>query len=334
MNDTDALGTWVRRFLIEHVVIRRNLARTTQLTYRDTLAVMIRYAVAGTAKRADLLKVEDLSRELVTKCLTCCEREKECTPRTSNRHLAALHSFARFVGEYSPQHVQWAGTIMTIPFKKFARPQIPYLEKAEMDALLAAPDRSSSQGRRDYALLLFLYNTGARASEVAQLKVADLRIPDVDRGNAFVMLHGKGQKERLCPLWSHIARELRQLVIGRPGDHSLFLNRRREPLTRFGIHASVERYARRAAEKVSTLAAKRVSPHSIRHTTATHLLRAGVDINTIRAWLGHVSLSTTNMYTEIDLKMKAQALARLEPSGRPQRLKRMPANLMEFLSNL
>jgi integrase/recombinase XerD len=334
MNDTDALGTWVRRFLIEHVVIRRNLARTTQLTYRDTLAMMIRYAVAATAKRADLLKVEDLSRELVTKRLACCEREKECTPRTSNRHLATLHSFARFVSEYSPEHVQWAGTIMAIPFKKFAHPQIPYLEKAEMEALLAAPDKRSSQGRRDYALILFLYNTGARASEVAQVRVADLRIHDLDKGNAFVTLHGKGQKERLCPLWPHTARELRQLIVGRPGDHYAFLNRRREPLTWFGIHASVERYARRAAEKVPTLAAKRVSPHSIRHTTATHLLRAGADINTIRAWLGHVSLSTTNIYTQIDLEMKAQALARLEPAGRPQRSKRMPPNLMEFLSNL
>jgi integrase/recombinase XerD len=251
---------------------------------------------------------------LVTKCLVSFEREKECTPRTSNRHLAALHSLAPFVSEYSPEHVQWAGTIMAIPFKKFARPQIPYLERAEMEALLAAPDKGSSQGRRDYALLLFLYNTGARASEVAQVRVADLRIDDADRGSAFVTLHGKGQKERLCPLWPHTARELSQLVVGRPGDHHAFLNRRREPLTRFGIHASVERYARRAAKKVPALTAKRVSPHSIRHTTATHLLRAGVDIHTIRAWLGHVSLSTTNMYTEIDLQMKQRHWPALNPS--------------------
>lgn len=334
MNDVESLGPWVRRFLVEHLVTRRNLARTTQLAYRDTLAMVIRHVVAATGKRADLLKVEDISRELVTKCLAYREHERGCTPRTSNRHLAALHSFARFVSEYSPEHVQWAGNLLSIPMKKFARPQLPYLEKAEMDALLAAPASRSSQGRRDYALLLFLYNTGARASEVAQLTVADLQIAEPNKGNAFVTLHGKGQRTRLCPLWPHTARELKLLVLGRPDDQHAFLNRRREPLTRFGIHAMVERYARRAARQEPTLASKRVSPHTIRHTTATHLLRSGVDINTIRAWLGHVSLCTTNAYAEIDLEMKSRALAQLESSGPRPPARRMTAGLMQFLSAL
>jgi integrase/recombinase XerD len=334
MNDVESLGPWVRRFLVEHLLTRRNLARTTQLTYRDTLAMVIRYAVAATGRRADLLRVEDISRELVTKCLAYREHESGCTPRTSNRHLAALHTFARFVGEYSPEHVQWAGNILSMPLKKFARPQLPYLEKMEMDALLAAPAICTSQGRRDHALLLFLYNTGARASEVAQLRVADLQIHEPDKGKAFVTLHGKGQRTRSCPLWPHTARELRPLVVGRPDDHSAFLNRRREPLTRFGIHAIVERYARRAAQQAPTLAAKRVSPHTIRHTTATHLLRSGVDINTIRAWLGHMSLSTTNVYTEIDLEMKSRALAHLDSVGQRPRPRRITPSLMQFLSTL
>lgn len=334
MNDAGLLGPWVRRFLVEHLVTRRNLARSTQLTYRNTLTSVIRYAAEVRGKRADLLHLQDISRELVTECFARGEQDKGRTARTSNRHLAALHTFARFVGEYSPENLQWSGHILSIPFKKYARPQLPYLEKTEMDALLAAPDTQTPQGRRDHTLLLFLYNTGARAAEVAQLKVADLQIQESGKGNTFVTLHGKGRRTRLCPLWPQTARELRPLIAGRPTDQHAFLNRRREPLTRFGVHALVERYASRVAEQIPTLKAKRISPHTIRHTTATHLLRAGVDINTIRAWLGHVSLSTTNMYAEIDLEMKAHALAQLEPIGGIPRPRRMTADLMEFLTAL
>jgi integrase/recombinase XerD len=331
MNNFAVLAPWVRRFLLEHLVTRRNLARSTQLTYRNTLASVIRCAAKRVGKRADLLKLEDISRELVTEFLA----GEQHNARTSNRHLAALRSFARFVGDYSPENLQWCGQILSIPFKKYARPQIPYLEKAEVDALLAAPRTQSLQGKRDHALLLFLYNTGARAAEVAQLKVADLQIQETSKATAFVTLYGKGGRTRLCPLWPQTARELRHLIAGRPSDQHAFLNRRLEPLTRFGIHALVERYAIRVAERMPVLKTKRVSPHTIRHTTATHLLRSGVDINTIRAWLGHVSLSTTNIYAEIDLDMKARALARLEPTGGvPRSPHRMDADLIQFLRSL
>lgn len=335
MTDSNLLSPWVRRFLLEYLITGRNLARSTQLSYRDTLAALIRYVVKTTGVRADLLKLEDFSRERIGQFLQQTQTRNKCGPRTANRHLAALHTFARFVAEYSPVQLQWSGTILSIAFKKFEQPEIPYLEKPEMDALLAAPDQKTPQGWRDHAVLLFAYNTGARASEIAHVLIGDLQLPaSPDARSAFVALHGKGSKIRLCPLWPDTARVLKTLIAGRGGDQHVFINRCARPITRFGIHAVVERYAAQIAKKLPGLDAKRVSPHTIRHTSATHLLQAGVDINTIRAWLGHVSINTTNVYAQIDVKMKAKVLAELEPTVKSLSHRGGGSDLMLFLAAL
>jgi site-specific recombinase XerD len=223
-----------------------------------------------------------------------------------------------------------------VPFKKAPRTLVTYLEKAEMDAVLAAPDRTTAQGDRDHALLLFLYNTGARADEAAQIRIDDLTLPQVpERDLASVLIRGKGNKLRRCPLWAQTVGELVVLVHDRAPTERVFLNRCGRPFTRFGIHALVERAAARAAKQVPSLTKKRVSPHTIRHTTATHLLRSGVDINTIRAWLGHVSLKTTNVYAEVDLEMKAKALATCQVEGEEKgKSRKEDPGLMEFLRTL
>jgi len=228
-----------------------------------------------------------------------------------------VRALARFVGERSPEHIVWCGQLRLIPVKKTTKSVIPYLEKPEMQALLAAPDCQTPQGQRDYGLLLFLYNSGARADEAAQLTIRDLRSEDF-----FVRILGKGRKQRQCPLWERTVEALKPLIANRMPEDRVFLNRCRRPLTRFGIHAMVERYAAKARLKIPSLANKRISPHSIRHSTASHLLRVGVDINTIRAWLGHVSLDTTNIYAETDLEMKAKALATCEIAAEPKSKKR------------
>jgi site-specific recombinase XerD len=217
-------------------------------------------------------------------------------------------------------------------------PAMPYLDKHEIDALLAVPDPRRAQGRRDYALLLFLYNTGARATEAAQVRVADLDLGP-SRSARF---DGKGRKIRTCPLWPHTVTVLRDLLGPRsdgPSKIRVFLNIRGEPITRYGVHALVARTVDQAAATVPSLRDKRVSPHTLRHTTAVHLLRAGVDINTIRAWLGHVSLETTNRYAEVDLEMKAQALETCAVTGPDPVLKSTPSwhadsELMSFLASL
>jgi site-specific recombinase XerD len=330
------LAPWVRRFLLEHLVAERNLARNTQKSYRDTLQQLLPIVARQARRRIDQLRVEDLSADRVRAYLRDLEEQRGCGPATRNQRLAAIHSLAHFIGLHSPEHLHWSGQIRMIPFKKAARPLVTYLEKEEMDAMLAAPDRATAQGLRDHAVMLFLYNTGARADEVAHVRVADLDLGATpDRDPSAVLIHGKGNKSRRCPLWARTVHELLPLVGRRDSAEHVFLNRRGQPLTRFGIHALVERYAAIVAAKLPSLAKKRVSPHTIRHTTATHLLRAGVDINTIRAWLGHVLLTTTNVYAEVDLEMKAKALANCEvKEEKPKKAWREDKGLMEFLKTL
>ena len=263
--------------------------------------------------------------------LTDIEVSRHCAIATRNQRLAAIRAFAGFVGEHSPVHIEWSGQIRSIPFKKTGKAVVPYLEKPEIDALLATPDRRTAQGRRDHALLLFLYNTGARASETAQVKIVDLNLD-----SASVKITGKGGKQRSCPLWPVTVSELAALIGESDSSRPVFLNRRGAPITRFGIHTVVERNALKALARSPSLAMKRVSPHSIRHTSATHLLRAGVEINTIRGWLGHVSLETTNIYAEVDFETKAKALAQCDvPDVEkvPRRWRDQPA-LMDFLRTL
>jgi len=267
--------------------------------------------------------------------LTYIQEKRRCGKRTRNQRLAAIHAFAYFVAEKSPQHIDWCGEIRAIRFHKPVRKVISYLEKSEMDALLETPDRATSIGERDYALLLFLYNSGARATEAAQLRVTDLELATFSSRQSFVRIRGKGDKIRQCPLWESTARTLEK-IIEKNHNRFIFVGKHEEPLTRFGVHEIVKRYARKAAVLAPSLGRQEVSPHTIRHTTATHLLHAGVDINTIRDWLGHVSLDTTNIYAEIDLEMKAKALAACEVSEKRSQRKRWrkSASLMEFLRKL
>jgi integrase/recombinase XerD len=311
MKDETLLGPWVRRFLLEHLVAERNLARNTQVSYRDTLSLLLPFASKHGGRAIDRMTIEDLTPSIVRRFLDYLERDRQCNGATRNQRLATIRSLARFIGMRSPAHVAWCAEIRATPFKKTAKTEIGYLEKVEMDALLAQPDRRAPLGDRDHALLLFLYNSGARADEAARLTIDSLQLG----AQSSVQLHGKGNKFRTCPLWPVTATSLARLVADRSKSDAVFLNRSNQPLTRFGIHRLVTEYAERASRTVPSIATKRVSPHTIRHTTAVHLLRAGVDINTIRAWLGHVSLDTTHVYAEVDMEMKAKALARVDISG-------------------
>jgi integrase/recombinase XerD len=302
------LGPWVRRFLLEHLVAERNLARNTQISYRDTLVLLLPFLSRAKKVPVDRLAIEDLTAILARRFLDYLEKDRECGVTTRNQRLGAIHSLAKFIATHSPEHLPWCSEIRNVPFKKTAKPVIPYLEKHEIEVVLKAPNQRTQQGARDYALLLLLYNTGARADEVARLAIGDVTWGR----SAAVKLMGKGGKTRHCPLWPKTAEVLKHLIGIRAPAERVFLNRLEQPLTRFGVYALVRRAVAEAARTVPSLRTKRISPHCIRHSTACHLLRAGVDINTIRAWLGHVSLSTTNVYAEVDLEMKARALARTD----------------------
>jgi len=332
MTDNTLLGPWIRRFLLEHLRRDRNLGENTQHSYRDCLTLLLPFLANKVGQSIDRLTIEHLSADHLRLFLHYLEETRHCAITTRNQRLAAIHSLAHFIGMHCPEHIAWCGEIRHVPFKKNTEVSMPYLEKDEIDALLAAPDRSTSQGRRDHRLLLFLYNSGARADEAAQLAIADLNLSLP----ASVTILGKGNRIRHCPLWSVTADALKMAVDGRGPTERVFLNRCSRPITRFGIHKMVERYVSKVAVQRPALASKRVSPHAIRHTTAVHLLRAGVDINTIRAWLGHVSIDTTNIYAEIDLETKARALAKCDvgEAGRQDSHWIQDRVLMAFLRSL
>ncbi len=266
MTDHAQLGPWVRRFLLEYLISVRNLARNTQRSYRDTLCLLLPFIARQVGKPVDQLAVTDLSADRIRAFLLELEQQRKCAITTRNHRLAAIHSLAHFIGLHSPEHLEWCASLRAIPCKKAPRTAITYLEKSEMDALLAAPDCTTSQGQRDHALLLFLYNSGARADEAAQLTIADLELATAPaRGHSSALIRGKGNKLRRCPLWPQTVKELAPLIQGRDPTQRVFLNRRHQPLTRYGIHALVERYADRLCVQIPSLKSKRVSPHTIRH---------------------------------------------------------------------
>ena len=332
MSDPRTLGPWLRRFLTEHIVTERNLARNTQMSYRDTFALLLPFLGARTHKRVDRFAVLDLTPRRVLQFLAHLEDDRGCSVQTRNQRLTAVRAFARFVASRDPGLLEWSTNIRAIALKKATPQPIGWLSKREMKALLEVPDRRRPRGRCEHALLLFLYNTGARVSEATELGGggSDAR---TTRRRARARDHPR--QGRKAPSMSAVATNRRgprgALVQGRGTGDAVFLSRQRRPYTRFGVYRLVER----CAARVPALAGRTITPHVIRHSSACHLLHAGVDLNTIRAWLGHASLDTTNIYAEIDLEMKAKAMAlcdAAEPG--PVRPWKENKGLMAFLGAL
>jgi site-specific recombinase XerD len=246
---------------------------------------------------------------------TTSRRGAATAPPRETRGLLPFTHLRASLPRITPSTWSFAKRILAVPFKR-ARPRIvEYLEAAEIAAILDAPDRRTPDGRRDHALVLALFNTGARVQEILDLRPSDLQLVRPFQ----VRLHGKGRKERICPLWPRTVKTLRALLAERGIDPAsttpLFRNHRGEPLTRFGVRYLLRKYARAATSAATTLSAKRVHPHVLRHTTAVHLLQAGVDLVTISHWLGHASVETTNRYAAVDLEVKRAAIAKARPIG-------------------
>ena len=253
MTHEHLIGPFVRRFLLEELVADRNLSPNTQKSYRDTIRLLFGFVAERYATDPTRLTIEQLDAALVRSFLVYLEDERGNCSATRNQRLGALHSLFRFIGRLVPELVDHAAQIQAIPLRRTAAPVMPYLDKHEVDALLAVPDRCRAQGRRDYALLLFLYNTGARATEATEVTLADLSLGS----SPSVRFHGKGRKIRICPLWPHTAKTLRGLLGARldaPDQSPAFLNVRGQPLTRYGVHALVARTAEKAAATVPPIA--------------------------------------------------------------------------------
>ena len=330
------LGRALHGFFTDYLPRQRALSPHTLHSYRDSLKLLLRF-VAG--KRGDpaQLTVEQLTVERTLAFLQHLEASRRNRASTRNVRLSAIHSFFRYLGSQQPEHLEHAQRILSVPFKRTGTREIQHLDFAEIQAVLGVIDRTRRDGRRDFALLNLMFNTGARVSEIVALQACDLRLTSPPS----LLLRGKGRKERVCPLWPATAQLLRGLLEERgvPPTQpvAVFLNHRGAPLTRFGVRLILQKHVRKAAQRQPSLKAKRLHPHSLRHSTAIHLLRSGIDLSTIAHWLGHVSVSTTNKYLALDLEAKREALAKMKPlikGGRRSQKWRQDRNLIAWLEAL
>ena len=332
----NTIAHWIMRFMLDYLATVRNCSPQTRKSYRDAYRKLLPYVAKKCGRSVDVLRVADVSRDRVLSFLDHLERDCGNSARTRNQRLAAIMSLAKYISTQSPEHVEWFGSLRSIPSKKTTNRLITYLEREEMDAIMSAPDSSTERGFRDRVMLRFLYNTGARADEVAKMKVRDVHFSANKGETGVVDIMGKGRKQRRCPLMKTTEDELRAMIGSRTADSPLFVGRQGHPMTRYGIHRLVAKYAKAAARNIPAIADKRPSPHTIRRTTATHLVEAGVDVNTVRAWMGHASIETTNVYVEISMDAKVKAMeAGLSIKGRRRsRRWRDDKKLMAFLDGI
>jgi integrase/recombinase XerD len=331
---SDSLLSLTESFFQGYLRHTRGASTHTIRAYRDALKLFFLFLANQKQKPLADLTLEDIQSDAVLAFLDHVESKRGNSACTRNCRLAAVRSFAQHLLRQDVSRAGQYGRILSIRNKRALRRTAVYLEPEEARAVIAAVDPRCRDGERDHALLLFLYNTGARVSEALALRACDLRLERPRQ----VRLLGKGQKERICPLWSETASALRRIIqIGR-AEEVLFRNNRGEPLTRDGVAYLLAKYVRLAAQQAPALAKRRVTPHVMRHSCAVALLQAGVDVSVIRDYLGHASVATTSRYITTNLQMKRRVLeafwkrAGLSPT--PSKSWRPSPKLLAFLENL
>jgi integrase/recombinase XerD len=322
----------LQSFFCTHLISHRQASPQTIASYRDSFRLLIDFAAARTHRAPSALRLADLDAPLILSFLEHLERDRHNSARTRNVRLAAVRSFLHYASHEDPTMLAVIQRALAIPTKLFDRPLLGFLTREELGAVLVAPDGSTWSGARDRVLFATMYNTGARVSEIIGVRVRDLSLGK----GANLHLHGKGRKERVIPLWRETAKRLTEWLprINAGADVPLFPNRIGAAMTRSGVEHRLRVATRSAAEKYPSLTTRRISPHTLRHTTAMHLLQSGVDITVIALWLGHESIETTHHYIEADLEMKEDALKKLQgPPGGSLRFH--PSDrLLQFLDGL
>jgi site-specific recombinase XerD len=334
------LGELLHGFFEDHLKCQKGLRLSSIRSYRDGMSLFLQSVAKQCGRKLSALTISDLTCERVIGFLNGLETERQNHIRTRNQRLAALRTFFEYVVHRMPEGLKEAARIAAIPSKRVPPPETRFLDRDEVQSLFNCLTSSGWAAERDRTLLLFLYNTGARVQEVADLCVKNLELESTPR----VHLHGKGDKWRTCPLWKDTAEALTKLLQTNKNytpESAVFTARSGLPLTRYGIYKLVRRHTRQLCNAPVGQSKRNISPHVFRHTAAAHLLESGVDVNVIRAWLGHVSLETTNRYAEINLRMKQKALEACQPpvgnclATRPARsVWRDDAELLKWLKAL
>ncbi len=322
----------VQDFFVRRLIDQRGASARTVESYRDAFELLFSYLEDHCGRPPSALTLADLDAPVILDFLEHLECVRHNSARTRNARLAAIHSFMRYVAVRDPASLPITTRVLAIPAKRFDRPVLGYLTKEQITAILAAPDRTTWSGRRDAILLAVAYNTGARVSELTALRVRDVLL----ESRSALQLHGKGRKQRVIPLWASTARELRTWLPQTQQAHEspVFPNRSGTAMSRSGVRDRLDRAVATAEQTCPTLRGQRVSPHTLRHSTAVHLLEAGTDLAVIALWLGHSSPAVTHQYLEADLATKEATLNRLsDPSPGPTRF-RPRDRLLTFLEGL
>jgi len=327
-----AFPALLQDFFLRRLIEQRGVSARTVESYRDAFELLLTFAGRRTGKVPSALSLADLDAPLVLDFLDHLESERRNSARTRNARLAAIRSFMAYASVRDPASLPVTQRVLAIPAKRFDQPVLGYLTRDEVAAVLAAPDRSTWSGQRDAVLLATMYNTGARVSEITGLRIRDVLL---DR-EAAVHLHGKGRKERVIPLWKSTAAELRRWLrrIGEDPAAPVFPNRAGRPLGRSGVRDRLERASSAAAQRCPSPNGRRVSPHTLRHTCAMHLLQSGVDLAVIALWLGHADPATTHQYLEADLAAKEAALQLLTAPAQQVTRYQAKDKLLAFLEEL
>ena len=327
-----ALAPALQAYFTDRLITQRNSSPETIAAYRNAFRLLLRFASEQTGKQPFELDLDDLDAPLIGSFLKHSEEHRGNSPRTRNARLGAIHSFYRFAALEHPEHAHTIARVMAIPTKHYERNTVSYLDRSEIDALLAAPDKGTWLGRRDHALLALMIQTGVRVSELTGLRVGDVHL---GRGPHIRVL-GKGRKRRSATLTGETVKVMHAWLKERCGEprESLFPTRQGRPLSRYTVGVIVAKHAATGAASCPSLQGKRVTPHTLRHTNAMLLRAKDVDLATIALWLGHESVQTTRIYEHADPALKEQAIARTAPLGtKPGRYRPTDA-LLAFLDGL
>ena len=322
----------VQQFFTEYLVAQRAVSPRTVACYRDALSLFLDFASRQLGKAPTAMQLADMRPELILAFLDHLEQGRKNAVRSRNLRLTALRAFLKFAARRDVTSLHDIERALAVPMKRFERPMLGFLTRVEMMAVLGQPGENWSS-QRDHLLLAMLYNTGARVSEMIGVRVVDVILD----GGACVHLHGKGRKLRSIPLWKSTVVEIRAWLRLNPvlrGEAALLPNRDGQAMSRSNVTQRLSLAVTRATAEQPSLATKRVSPHTLRHTSAMHLLQSGVPFNVIALWLGHESTTTTHRYVEADLAMKEKALARLEAPDTKMGRYKAPDSLLRFLQTL
>jgi integrase/recombinase XerD len=326
------LAPILQYFFTEHLTSHKQVSPRTIVAYRDSFRLLLQFLKKKTGKQPSTLCVIDLDAPVILAFLESLEEQRDNQVCSRNARLTAIRSFFRVVALRDPASVGIVNRVLGIPRKRTDKRLVGYLTREEIDAVLAAPDQSTWIGRRDYALLLTMYNSGARLSEMTCIRRGQVKFDST----TYLQLHGKGRKERVIPLWTKTGRVLRNWFreLELKATEVAFPSVRGTPLSSDGLDYILQQAVKRAAEACPSLLTKRVTPHLIRHTSAMHLLQAGVDMAVIALWLGHESIETTHIYVEADLATKERALERIAPANSSVRRFKADDTLLAFLASL